>query len=428
MKTNNSTSGQQATQSENQHNTVKKTESSKSSFSRFKKGTIRFIKRLGKHLPFFRKNHKTPKNTPIQSRTVSFGSSVTQKESHPQSLESHKPSPPQANEPINQKLEDAPNGQSLPFTAENNTQTKSTPTVKPQQNTQLASVINEFKSSSGQKNMKNTKPENSAEISSAQVAKNNNNVAMKPTQKKTRSQLMEEEASKASAIPPRPTPAPKNSSVQENMENAKPENTEEISSTQFAKNNNNVAMKPTQKKTRSQLIEEEASKASAIPPRPTPPPKNSSVQENMENAKPENIAEISSTQVAKNNNNVAMKPTQKKTRSQLIEEEASKASAIPTRPTPAPRNSSVQKNMENARPQNIAEISNTQVTKNNNNEPMKPTQQETPSQSVEAKASKPPVTKPRPAAKPTPSTATTSPQKKSIKHIIENWEKENKGK
>ena len=364
MKTNNSTSGQQATQSENQHNTVKKTESSKSSFSRFKKGTIRFIKRLGKHLPFFRKNHKTPKNTPIQSRTVSFGSSVTQKESHPQSLESHKPSPPQANEPINQKLEDAPNGQSLPFTAENNTQTKSTPTVKPQQNTQLASVINEFKSSSGQKNMKNTKPENSAEISSAQVAKNNNNVAMKPTQKKTRSQLIGEDASKASAIPPRPTPAPKNSSV----------------------------------------------------------------QENMENAKPENIAEISSTQFAKNNNNVAMKPTQKKTRSQLIKEEASKASAIPTRPTPAPRNSSVQKNMENAKPQNIAEISNTQVTKNNNNEPMKPTQQETPSQSVEAKASKPPVTKPRPAAKPTPSTATTSPQKKSIKHIIENWEKENKGK
>ena len=90
MKLNDATSGQQAAQSENQHNTAKKIERSKFSFARFKKGAIRFIRRIGKYIPFFRKNQNTSIATSLRSRTASTLLSDTKKESHPQYPESNK--------------------------------------------------------------------------------------------------------------------------------------------------------------------------------------------------------------------------------------------------------------------------------------------------------------------------------------------------
>ncbi len=90
MKLNDATSGQQAAQSENQNNTVKKIERSKFSFARFKKGAIRFIRRIGKYIPFFRKNQNTSIATSLRSRTASTLLSDTKKESHPQYPESNK--------------------------------------------------------------------------------------------------------------------------------------------------------------------------------------------------------------------------------------------------------------------------------------------------------------------------------------------------
>ena len=90
MKLNDAASGQQAAQSENQNNTAKKIERSKFSFARFKKGAIRFIRRIGKYIPFFRKNQNTSIATSLRSRTASTLLSDTKKESHPQYPESNK--------------------------------------------------------------------------------------------------------------------------------------------------------------------------------------------------------------------------------------------------------------------------------------------------------------------------------------------------
>ncbi len=90
MKLNDATSGQQAAQSENQNNTVKKIERSKFSFARFKKGAIRFIRRIGKYIPFFRKNQNTSIATSLRSRTASTLLSDTKKEAHSQYPESNK--------------------------------------------------------------------------------------------------------------------------------------------------------------------------------------------------------------------------------------------------------------------------------------------------------------------------------------------------
>ncbi len=87
MKINNADHGQWSTPTINQDNNVNQTTSSKLSFRGFKKGAIKVLRTVKKHIPIFRSNNGKPIETPIHARTVSTSPYNTQKEPYSQTSE-----------------------------------------------------------------------------------------------------------------------------------------------------------------------------------------------------------------------------------------------------------------------------------------------------------------------------------------------------